>query len=532
MNQLLKMALLGTGKCREEPTLVTSPVAHLDFISEGISRESRLLLQAGSLAVYQAAGKPLTLVPPLPEAPADQESRASPTLLKILERTLTPEETELLPEFLVALSARGLSVPHSLLPRFLSLTDPELRRELLPVLGKRGVWLSQFDPNWAWCREKSDSEEETIDALSGPWLEGSVTQRVEVLGQVRRLNPGLGLTWLEEVFSKEKAGTRRAFLEQLRVGLAATDEPFLNQSLSDRSQQVRFLAADLLMQLPDSEVARRMQQRGEALLRNVAAIGGEIHLKCEPPQQIPKEWLEDGIPEKSSHGEGPRGFWTEEIVARIPLGFWTKLFERIPLALVNGILNDHFSHSVISGWTRAFDRDRLLMDSQNALWGEPLWKYWFAMLQHPQQSVKDQACQKLRRLALQFDPGELDRWLLQLLQEQPDPANLPIVEILNWRTGNWSIAFSKEYLRITKGLVAARSDRAVSDWLQSLPIAAIHIPCELIESASANWKIRDYGVQSGQIAAIEKQVTSFLERLRLRSLFHQELNVLVELNNP
>ncbi len=530
MNDLFKAALVGTRKLPSVPLDDSCPTDQIANSHGIMSAESELLLRIGRRSIYGLAGQPTVQVAPFPAAPNVETKVWSKRFHQVMRAALGQSQSKVLIEFLRILEELNLNIPDSILPDLFSTNDPELRQAVRPVIDDRGVWLARLNPEWEWVLDSEINGGVDAKILEEQWNEGTLPQRCEVLTQVRLLDAEKGRIWLQNCFKKEKADVRRQLLERMATNLNEDDEEFLESAVNDRSKFVKQVATDLLAQIPTSKVSARHLQRATQLLERIPSTGSQLKLVCRPPRELPSDWEEDGIPASASGAQGKRALWTEELVFRIRPAFWTEFFESSPLELINAILHDDFSHSVITGWTRAVGA----CDASNPEtldWGEPLWKYWSAMTQHPHAVVQDQAIAMLGRLAGRLEQSNLERAILQLVQDQPDPTNAPISQLLPFIGTPWSISFAKEYMRITRGLVGSRTDRAVIHWLSSLPAAAIAIPKEAFEIAQAPWRIRDQAIQSWQVSEIERLISQFAERIQLRSAFYEELESLQSIAN-
>lgn len=514
MNEMMKLALLGTAKSPVQ-TLPASELSEvLPSLAASETLETQLLLAVGCEAVYQSAGQVCEIVDPIDPAPTSATRITSPVVVDGFQSLLSEENLQLLRVVLSELSDRELSVPDQILPDLLSITDPELRQQLLPVLGARGRWLSQFQPEWEWANSFPAADQFSLEELEQHWTEETVQRRVEILSDIRKQDSERARTLLEEAFPKEKADDRNRFLTTFEINLSAADEELLSKCLRDRSKLVRKTAADLLSLLAGSEVAQRLQQRIDLVIVSQKRATGPLRLKCLPPETLPDDWIADGILEKPPQGRGQKSYWVEQIVAAVPVTAATAQFSSSPTELINAILNDDFAHSVITGWTISVSRHESSEVQQ--LWFEPLWKYWSAMAQHPHTGVREQALVQLGSLTQLVSSERTERAILHLLQSVPDPAALPVCEILNWSRSIWSVPFGKEYLRMTRSLFGKRSDRSVYDWGNSLAIAAARLPASLLEPAMSPWQIRDHGVQAWQVSAVERVLQDFLSKIRLR----------------
>src|SRR5262249_25971781 len=147
-------------------------------------------------------------------------------------------------------------VPHRLLPSLLdaAAAKKELRPVVSAVVDERGRWLMQFNSRWKFASSSSVAVEDV-------WLEGNRQQRSEILRSVRDQEPAKARVLVESSWKDDAADERAEWVGQMLVGLDATDEPFLESCLDDRSSKVREAAADLLARLPESAFVQRMVQR-------------------------------------------------------------------------------------------------------------------------------------------------------------------------------------------------------------------------------------------------------------------------------
>lgn len=521
--KLLKTALVGTAQSLPVPADPQEAVDFADEIFEQLTDESQFLLRIGRHSIYQAAGQIPHQIPALAIAPASHQAAWSPSFLDVFRRAMQKECQDLLPEFLKSLADNQLQVPNRFLPE---LFDLKLTKsDIAAVVGPRGDWLCQINPEWNLARPETGDESGNLEQLKVAWNDGTFPERLAALGSLRSWAPEIARELLAESFKKEKAENRKELIAVLEKELSDIDRSFLEQALSDRSKLVRRAAANLLARLPESKIWQRHHSRATQLL-DKKDESSAFKLICTPPSEVDDLWEHDGLAVKSASQRGQRAFWTEELIAKVSLPHWEQRFSANPVQLINGILNDDYAHAVISGWTRALHQFQGPGDS--TAWPESLWKYWSAMLKHPQSAVVMQATEQLSLMAMLMPPEKLDHLVLQIVSEQHDPTNLPITEVTSWLPGIWSKKFSHEYLKISRMLTATRSDRAVHNWLQSLSLAAVSLSPDLFQAALTPWTIRDHDVSAWQIAGIERLIANFQERIQLRLRFHLELNKVVD----
>lgn len=391
MEDLLKIALVGTGRASADPP--ESPVAGLaEAISEA-DPQSRMLTHAALRTVYETAGRQASSVAELPE-PAPEDTTASctdgavDTVLGFF-RMVHSGLPDLALEAASLLTSQGQSIPPHRLPEFLDACPPSLRDAFRPLVGERGRWLAQFNSEWSWVTDERptvafDDEEVAREV----WEEAGPRSRTAVLESLRKRDPDKGRAWLEEVWSKEKAEVRQAFLETLAIGLSDADLPFLESLSNDRSEKVRTIAGGLLARLPNSPFSQRMWERANGLLRyeppakpasidedwkeipKKPKLGGSLAI--EPPKSFESDWKADGLIEKPPTKMGKRAWWLRQILSYVPPSRWSEEFEAAPRALLVASLESDFSRDLLAGWSEASRR------FPNAEWIENLWGCYLA----------------------------------------------------------------------------------------------------------------------------------------------------------
>ncbi|MBA2284566.1 MAG: hypothetical protein H0W02_03695, partial [Ktedonobacteraceae bacterium] len=326
MDALVTAALLGTAQVWATARLVDT--THIETgttvdtltvqLPAAQEKERTLLLTAGAWAIYKQAGKVAEQISTIPEpAPPETLPLCSAEAATLLAQCINGEYSEeILNEALALLRDAGKRLPPELLPNTLNRHSIETRRAVAAVIGERGRWLSQFNPEWSWVRTTTADNVLPADAET-LWEEGTLVQRRELLHTLRTNDPAQARTWLTTVWKQEKAEARASLLETFEVGLSAGDEALLETALDDRSSYVRALAVSLLVRLPASALVQRMQARANAML---TYTDGKLTVKL--PTEIDKAWERDGIAIKPSSGKGERAWWLTQVVSVVPPAHW------------------------------------------------------------------------------------------------------------------------------------------------------------------------------------------------------------------
>ncbi|MEU1949482.1 DUF5691 domain-containing protein [Streptomyces sp. NPDC020125] len=305
-----------------------------------------------------------------------------------------PDLAELLPQWLALANHHGYRVPDALLPALLDAARArtDLRPEALTLGGPRALWLARLNPDWKFALRGTAGRAPTAlpepsGAATGPddeqrlWEEGLFAERVSLLAAARHRDPAAGLALLSGTWSTERAEDRLMFLDSLRDDLSPSDEPFLEQALSDRSRNVRATAAELLSALPGSALAARMAERsrgcvslttdevpgGESATGGEPATGGltadkstaAAWITVRPPDECDSGMQRDGIVPKPPSGRGERSWWLGQLVEATPLDRWSAWFGGRGVAEIVALpVADGWQADLHAAWCRAAVRQR------------------------------------------------------------------------------------------------------------------------------------------------------------------------------
>ncbi|MFF2845003.1 DUF5691 domain-containing protein [Streptomyces sp. NPDC058001] len=380
-DELVTAALLGTERRRP------------DVAVEGRSAPAALLDAAAVQTVRRRAGsRPAPAAPLLERAAPDPRPALPPAAGRRLARLLAdrhgtgggnrrgtaPDLTELLPQWLTTANSLGYAAPSEQLPALLDAARgrTDLRPQVLAFAGARALWLARLNPDWRFALRATPgggaalpAPDETAD-VERLWQEGLFAERIALLGAVRARDAEAARDLLATTWSTERAEDRLMFLDSLRTGLGAADEPFLERALADRSRNVRATAAELLSALPGSALAGRMAERAASCValdrtRGVPTIVVEAPHECDPGME------RDGVVPKPPAGRGERSWWLGQLVEAAPLGRWSERFGgRTPEEMIALPVTDDWQGEVHAAWCRAAVRQRDVAWSR-ALLGQP-----------------------------------------------------------------------------------------------------------------------------------------------------------------
>lgn len=356
MNELVTAALLGTRNqaATSLPPLPEEISALLEVREHDAA--TQLLSAAAALSLYCRAGIMPIASAPLPQlAPADDLAPCSRRAGEILAMLLNDGSRELLQEWLDLAARSNQRPPYRLLPQLLdaAAAHRRLRESALRVVDRRGAWLADFNPAWQFSREVPGEE---------LWHTGSKEQRSLYLEQLRADDPARARELVSSTWSSDPADERERWLTILRDGLSQDDEDFLETCLADRSSKVREAAGELLSGLPESRFVGRMITRLEPLIRFTAGSRGQLlrlkravapQLEIELPAEFDESLERDGLKEKPPERLGRRQWWFLQIVACVPLAWWTRHTAADADELIAALPEEH-RELMLRGWTSAY----------------------------------------------------------------------------------------------------------------------------------------------------------------------------------
>ncbi|MFF9685139.1 DUF5691 domain-containing protein [Streptomyces sp. NPDC014623] len=378
--ELVASALLGTDRrpLRSEGGAAAGPTALLDAAAVHTLRRRAALRPATGTALPEPA--PADPRPPLPAAARRRlaqllAGRSAPSSGG--RRGTAPDLTELIPQWLASAGAHGYRAPAELLPALLDAARArtDLRPHVLAFAGPRGLWLAGLNPEWRFAlrtTSRGAQRPDTADpvAVRRLWDEGLFAERVALLEAVRERDPGAARSLLAATWPTERAEDRLMFLDSLRSGLSGADEAFLEEALTDRSRNVRSVAAGLLSALPDSALARRMAARATSCV-NPDRTGGAVSVAVEAPHECDAAMQRDGVVPVPPSGRGERSWWLGQLVEATPLGVWRESFGgRTAQELVTLPVADGWAAELHAAWCRAAVRQQD-PDWARALLGTP-----------------------------------------------------------------------------------------------------------------------------------------------------------------
>jgi len=349
---LLSAALLGTERIG---TTVPVPAAAAGVVAEHDSEHS-ILAAAGVLTVRRRAGRRPSSDPDPPPDPAPDDPR--PALAGEAARLfglVVAEDRALLPEALALVRASRRRGPDESLPELLALaaSDPDLGSSIAELSGPRAAWLAGMVPDLA---------EGTAPALgpdrNGEWETAWETargakQRSALMRAMRAADPRAAREalagWLPDLAGAERA----AVLEALEEGLGLDDEPVLASALADRRADVRRAAADLLVRLDDSALARLVESRVRPLLATKGRLRPGLAVTLPT---LDGELEAAGFGGRPGAGLGERAWLLRQLIAHTRPSRWTEWLPADASTLAGLAAGLDERRPVLEGWIEAAER--------------------------------------------------------------------------------------------------------------------------------------------------------------------------------
>ena len=488
---LLRAALLGTGR---ESALPGDARLEALLPAVPLTAERRLLLLAGVDAVRRRAGYRPAQRARSPEAAPDETRPAcSKAVGRLLADFLAAGNEELLGETAELLERTGQRLRPELLPTVLAIPDEALREAFLPVLGKRGPWLSQFHPAWSWARPEDTGPLDPTEARR-LWTEGTFAERFALMERLRARDPAAARDLLASSWKEEKAEHRAELIDAMAKGLGAGDEAFLESVLDDRSAQVRASAAPLLARIEGSALAARMQARADKML------GSSLPLEITMPRDLDAAWQRDGIPRTPPKGVGAKAYWLASTLALVRPAYLEGRLSAAPAKIVVAAARAEESLPLLQGLTRA----TLLFGGPG--WAEPLFDAWLA-----RKSDAAEARDAAQRLLPAMKPVEAETRLERLFARPSERVDL--ANGLSLLPARWSASFSS---RVAE---AARRTAADPD-VTALAVAAYRVAAPAIPRlASALERPGAEPLPPYQ----ERMLDEAREVLRVRRILHEQI---------
>lgn len=220
------------------------------------TEEEALLREVAALVVYRKAASrlPAPEEVSLPEVPRVHTSSGHEALGAMLQEVLSGRFEPALRECVRLAWERGAAWPPHALPALFdkAMQNGWLFDRLFGRLSPGQAWLARLHPEWRQLSPQPDDSWEDMDT-HGQML---LLRYYRLKGARQRA---------EDLFEQQPVNTpwriRKTQLNAWAYHLAPADEGFLKKRLKDSRKEVRRQAAGLLLQLPESELSRRLESQ-------------------------------------------------------------------------------------------------------------------------------------------------------------------------------------------------------------------------------------------------------------------------------
>ncbi len=313
-------------------------------------------------------------------APETQPMLNGP-LVALASWTLAQGPQRLQHDLLSALGRAGLRLPPALLPTALDASRRSLllRPLITPVLGTTGVWIAAQRDDW----KHAAGAQTTDESDESRWSDGNLDQRRAFL-QNERAHTNSNSNARERlmaVLPELPARERAELVAVLATGLSMDDEPLLDKLRADRSKEVKQVALNLLLRLPQAAHPQRAARRMEALLKQERVLLRKRWV-IDAPNEIGSDWVADNIePERPKHESfGERGWWLWQLAKRVSLSWWSTHTGMSPAELLKWAADGDWANALAHAW---YDS---LLAAPDAAWAEAFVDQWPLALKNIDQS--------------------------------------------------------------------------------------------------------------------------------------------------
>lgn len=429
-----------------------------------------LLLRSGLRSVMATAGiKTIPCILPItsttPQQTASGIRACTVKQGRVIESILmAPTFHVLLTELASILLVQSVTLPSHLLPLILQTKDKTLQELMKPLLGERGRWLAQQNPEWAWAIElANESREELLKA----WHESKSTDRLAAIARLHRDFAEDARELLCQTLTNERADFRSKVMAALADQLSIDDHNWLLPLLTDRSSQVRRQAEYLLLKEPQSAWCRELADDSVSKIRIVGT-------NSQPQWEIK-------FPDHLKNDERHR--WLELAIAATPIIHWNAASDasadkilRATLALPEGeaILNGLMYAATLAKQnttpSSAFSQATDSTDERNRLtaWQLALMRYWYQVArERPQDNL---ARQSMQALGARLPASELARVCSELLSIAPTLT----AQLLSGLATPWPAPLIQSIFDQTERRIHGHDPKSLLEWVDTLRVFILH----------------------------------------------------------
>jgi hypothetical protein len=354
---LIETALLGTERKPFTPDFL--PIA-LQVPNAAASSEQALLQTAALAGNYLRAGsEPLAIIlPDLPVCEPETQSYAPLSAVRLVQRLLDANlpGNQLLERCLKRFVESGWVVsPPLVIPLLEKLTKnpyAELGQLVLSVIGTRGRWLAEQNPDWQFILPPD---------MASLWQHGTKEERNAIIGHYRLTDPAKGRQLIEDEWNQLPLPQQRVWLTKMNNGFSEADEPFVDRIWNElrripkrkpTQQNIFQEAAIMLLHLPESELHKMVKEqlRQYMVVRKgmLARLTGRDSLSFVLPEQEdnffnPTTMTDFGLETKDDVSDSARiRHWFFQLLSAMPPSHWQEIWQVTEADLVDFCLRQPF----------------------------------------------------------------------------------------------------------------------------------------------------------------------------------------------
>ncbi len=501
-NDLSKIALLGTDR-----TVIPAPLKQkLEALGIDPEMDTAELILKG-VAILQARKRAGMILEKWEEAiPAMdsniQENHCSPATTRDLEFILGGAHAAAFNEFIDQMNAYQKTLSPVFIPTILerAVGDMDLRKWVLPLIGERGRWLIEQNPEWAILFSKLSVDQ---------WLEGSTEVRLNIFEKTRTDQPQAALKLLEASWPEIDAKVKLAFLQKMQAELNPSDEPFLEDCLYETRKEIRQLASNLLSQLPKSALVERMWERVQLYINFKK---DKQKLSVTLPDNIDETMLRDGIdPRHQWKSGGLKASRLGQMMAIIPPTHWEKATQESPESVIKIFSKSDWAVLFL----QAFSHASIL--HKNEAWKEAILASWI-------KNFESKKWQDLptNKLLASLSAGSFDKLCLLALKANPDFSNehAPLLILIRSSKHLWSATLSKTLIRSFQKWMAQQSNSHWGAWHFRAVLKMASYRCAISTDAELRKK---WPTDAAVWSAWQRDIEIFLSTLQFRKEMTQHL---------
>jgi len=438
--EIINTSIIGTEKKQVAKQLLPGELATLaGQIESGEGEKEDHFLKIASLVYnYRRAGT-LTVkenISSISVCENESLSYCNSKATSSLNAVLGDENNSLLFYWLFHCNKSNLIVQPEFIPQLFEIAEKnkELRTLIAVCSGKRGQWLSGFNP--AWNFSSGDTEENIF-------MHGKPDERKEAFIKWRRNTPAEARDALEKVWKEEQAAVKAELLLLLENNLSKHDEAFLTEALKEKSQKVKEAALKLLKQIPDSVILTDVWNFVKPLLsyKKTATLLGllsketiEISLNFEIPEHF-KSYGISHIDANKIYSE--KEFTLSQMIAMIPPQNWEGHFNMEPAQIIDLFEKKEESKKFISSFAQSANTFK------NLNWAIPLYEKRHAVCLDV---VKDFSA-PLREKVILENINENVKNILHLLPGNEEEWSLKFTLALIEKTSQEPYTYTKNYYK-------------------------------------------------------------------------------------